>query len=261
MDKQHRHLRVEDRAVIMIERCSGASVRSMARTLGRNASSISRELTRNQVASATSNASCGCDATASSQADRCRRLRGGRRRRRRKARRCSSTLTTDWCATVGRRPPPKDRQKKYLKSPPLTRGSTSWGPCANYLEIVSPAIARIARLTNDPKLHVAPSPAALCAQIDAWGITYRRADHPPVFTCDEAARLVPAAVDGAQTTNRFLRDGKGRRHWLLVTLCEKGGDLKQLSSRIGADHLSLASPARLLKHLTLTPGAVTVLGS
>jgi len=45
-----------------------------------------------------------------------------------------------------------------------------------------------------------------------------------------------------------------------VTLCEKGGDLKQLSSRIGADHLSLASPARLLKHLTLTPGAVTVLG-
>jgi len=81
MGKQYRPLSVEDRAVIMIERCSGACVRSMARTLGRNASSISRELTRNHVACATSNASCGYHATASSQACRCRRLRCGRRRR------------------------------------------------------------------------------------------------------------------------------------------------------------------------------------
>ncbi|MCY7388862.1 MAG: helix-turn-helix domain-containing protein, partial [Burkholderiales bacterium] len=81
MDKQYRHFSVEDRAVIMIERCSGASVPSIARTLGRNASSISRELLRNHVASAKSNASCGYDATASSQAYGCRRLRCGRRRR------------------------------------------------------------------------------------------------------------------------------------------------------------------------------------
>jgi Ala-tRNA(Pro) deacylase len=101
---------------------------------------------------------------------------------------------------------------------------------------------------------------ALCRYLDARGILYQRADHPPVFTCEEADRLVPRELGGVQTKNLFLRDGKGRRHWLLVTSCAKSVDHRALAPRLGADHLSRGSPDRLMKYLRLTPGAVTVLG-
>lgn len=114
-------------------------------------------------------------------------------------------------------------------------------------------------MTNDSVPPADVSPDALCARLDAWGIAYRRAAHAAVSTCDEAARLVPAEVEGVHTKNLFLRDGKGRRHWLLVTLCEKSVDLRQLAHAVGADHLSLASPERLRARLGVTPGAVTVL--
>ncbi|MEZ4585063.1 MAG: prolyl-tRNA synthetase associated domain-containing protein [Gemmatimonadales bacterium] len=101
--------------------------------------------------------------------------------------------------------------------------------------------------------------AELCAFLDDRGIAYRRVDHPAVFTCDEADRLVPAEAVGVQTKNLFLRDKKGRRHWLVVTTCAKPVDLKALAPLIGADNLSLGSPDRLARHLGVTPGAVTLL--
>jgi len=104
------------------------------------------------------------------------------------------------------------------------------------------------------------SDATLCGLLQEQCIPFIRADHPPVFTCEEAIRLVPASIGGVQTKNLFLRDGKGRRHWLLVTSCAKAVDLKALAPRIGADHLSLGSPERLMKYLGLTPGAVTLFG-
>jgi Ala-tRNA(Pro) deacylase len=90
------------------------------------------------------------------------------------------------------------------------------------------------------------------------GIAYERYDHPPVFTCDEAERAVPQ-IEAAHTKNLFLRDKKGTHHWLLVTLCEKAVDLKQVAERIDADKLSLGSPDRLARHLGVRPGAVTIL--
>jgi Ala-tRNA(Pro) deacylase len=89
-------------------------------------------------------------------------------------------------------------------------------------------------------------------------ITYDRYDHAPVFTCDEAERAVPS-IPAAHTKNLFLRDKKGVRHWLLVTLCSKSIDLKEVACAIGADRLTLGSPERLAKHLGVTPGAVTIL--
>ncbi len=100
---------------------------------------------------------------------------------------------------------------------------------------------------------------ALCARLETDGVTYRRFDHPAVFTCEEAYRLVPADAAGVQTKNLFVRDKKGKRHWLLVTSCETAVDLKALAARIGADNLSLASPDRLSRLLGVTPGSVTVL--
>lgn len=106
----------------------------------------------------------------------------------------------------------------------------------------------------------APTAAdATCDGLTARGIAYDRYDHAPAFTCDDVDRFVPAAAAGVQTKNLFVRDHRGRRHWLLVTSCAKSPDLRALAPRIGGDRLSFASPERLLRHLNVTPGAVTVL--
>jgi Ala-tRNA(Pro) deacylase len=94
--------------------------------------------------------------------------------------------------------------------------------------------------------------------LERHGIAYRRYDHDAVYTCEEADRAVPP-TGAAHTKNLFLRDKKGVRHWLLVTLCEKPVDLARVAQRIGADRLSLGSSERLQKHLGVTPGSVTIL--
>jgi len=98
----------------------------------------------------------------------------------------------------------------------------------------------------------------LFAFLAQHAIPYERYDHEPVFTCEQAERAVPP-IAAAHTKNLFLRDKKGQRHWLLVTLCSKAVDLKQVAEAIGADKLSLGSPERLARHLGVTPGAVTIL--
>ena len=84
MSKQYRHLSVEDRAMVHVESRKSESLRSMARTLGRPPSTISREFKRNQ-ASAGTGGSCTStsvyDATVSSDAYRVRRRRSGRKPR------------------------------------------------------------------------------------------------------------------------------------------------------------------------------------
>ena len=95
--------------------------------------------------------------------------------------------------------------------------------------------------------------------LDFHAIHYIRADHPPVFTCAEARRLVPALA-GAETKNLFLRDGKGRRHFLVSVAPEKNVDLRSLGQKLGVSGLSFASADRLKRYLNLEPGSVTLLG-
>ena len=91
------------------------------------------------------------------------------------------------------------------------------------------------------------------------GIDYVRYDHPPVFTCEEEKGQVPES-GAARTKNLFLRDRKGRRHFLLVTTCSKQVSIATFSSLAGADRLSFGSAERLKTHLGVEPGSVTVLG-
>ncbi|NVM26194.1 MAG: prolyl-tRNA synthetase associated domain-containing protein [Desulfobacterales bacterium] len=90
-------------------------------------------------------------------------------------------------------------------------------------------------------------------------IEYERHDHPPVFTCEEADRLVPP-LPAVKTKNLFVRDRKGGQHFLVVVGYEKVVDLKALSSLLGVSKLSLASPERLRRYLGVDPGSVTILG-
>lgn len=104
-----------------------------------------------------------------------------------------------------------------------------------------------------------PDPAALYDLLHQEGIEYRRFDHVPVFTCDEADGVVPENEGAVHSKNLFIRDKRGRRHWLLVTSCEKPVDLKGVADLLDADTLSLGSPDRLWKYLRVTPGSVTIL--
>src|SRR5918999_5220392 len=90
-------------------------------------------------------------------------------------------------------------------------------------------------------------------------INFVRHEHPPVFTCEEELRYVPES-GAARTKNLFMRDRRGRRHLLLVTLCAKTVSIAEFAETAGADRLSFASPERLMKHLGVEPGSVTLLG-
>jgi Ala-tRNA(Pro) deacylase len=89
-------------------------------------------------------------------------------------------------------------------------------------------------------------------------ICYEYCAHPPVFTCEEAERLVPN-LSGAKTKNLFLRNKKGDRHFLLTVHHNKDIDLKQLAATLGCGGLSMASPERLKDYLGLQPGSVSLL--
>jgi Ala-tRNA(Pro) deacylase len=90
-------------------------------------------------------------------------------------------------------------------------------------------------------------------------IEYERHDHPAVFTCEEALRLVPP-LPAAKTKNLFLRDRKGRRHFLVAVGYEKAVNLKALASLLGVSKLGFASAERLQRYLGVDPGSVSILG-
>ncbi len=89
-------------------------------------------------------------------------------------------------------------------------------------------------------------------------IQYERYDHPAVYTVEEAGRLVPD-LPGAKTKNLFLRDGRGRRHFLVIVPAQMRVDIKPLALVLDAGRLSFASARRLKKHLGVDPGSVTLL--
>lgn len=95
--------------------------------------------------------------------------------------------------------------------------------------------------------------------LDTHGIPYERHDHPPVFTCEDVNRLVPA-LPGCKTKNLFICDNKGKQHFLVTVPDEKSVDLKSLGEALAVKKLRFASADRLQTHLKLDPGAVTILG-
>jgi Ala-tRNA(Pro) deacylase len=95
--------------------------------------------------------------------------------------------------------------------------------------------------------------------LDMHTISYERHDHPAVFTCEEADRLVPP-MPGAKTKNLFIYNKKEDRHFLVVVECSVIVDLKALAQVLKVKKLALASERRLERHLELSAGAVTLLG-
>lgn len=97
--------------------------------------------------------------------------------------------------------------------------------------------------------------AALCE----LGIAFELEEHPAVFTMDEMHAL---GITGRGTVckNLFLRDAKGRNHYLVVIAGDKRADLAAIANQLGSGKLGFASEARLMEHLGLEKGEVTPLG-
>ena len=88
-------------------------------------------------------------------------------------------------------------------------------------------------------------------------IEFERYDHPAVYTVEDVKRLVPP-LPAAKTKNLFLRDHKGRRHFLVIVPADKRVDIKALNVAIGSSRLSFGSANRLKKFLGVDPGSVTI---
>lgn len=97
------------------------------------------------------------------------------------------------------------------------------------------------------------------AKLDAMGISYETVKHGPVYTIDEMKLIEGMKIEDV-CKNLFLRDEKGKRHFLVVLDEAKSADLKSIRAQIGSTRLSFASEERLMDHMGLIRGAVTPLG-
>lgn len=90
-------------------------------------------------------------------------------------------------------------------------------------------------------------------------INYEVTEHEAVYTIEDMDALGVTAL-GDVCKNLFLRDEKGKRHFLVVLEKDKKADLKDIQKQLGCTRLSFASADRLKKYLNLEKGEVTPLG-
>lgn len=95
--------------------------------------------------------------------------------------------------------------------------------------------------------------------LDEKGIAYEKMEHPAVFTMEEMDALGITKTHFV-CKNLFLRDAKGKTHFLLSMPEEKKVSLKDLAAPLETDKLSFASAQRLEKYLGLKAGSVSPFG-
>src|SRR5437763_63452 len=100
---------------------------------------------------------------------------------------------------------------------------------------------------------------AVRRRLDELGISFSRHEHPPVATVEEAEQHWEG-IAATHCKNLFLRNQKGTRHYLVIVVHSKRGDLRALAEQIGDGKLSFASPERLMTYLGVTPGSVSPFG-
>ena len=95
--------------------------------------------------------------------------------------------------------------------------------------------------------------------LDKEGYKYEIMEHKACFTMEE---LDEAGVTkkGIVVKNLFLRDAKGKNHYLVVAPEERKVELDKLAFALDSTRLSFASAERLDKYLGVTQGSVSTLG-
>ena len=95
--------------------------------------------------------------------------------------------------------------------------------------------------------------------METKGISFEKLEHEAVYTMEDMDKAGITAK-GTVCKNLFLRDAKGKNHFLVTVLEEKRVDLKILAERIGSTKLSFASADRLAKYLCVEQGCVSPFG-
>ena len=96
-------------------------------------------------------------------------------------------------------------------------------------------------------------------KLNELNIEYKEIEHTPVYTIEDMDNLGNIFEDAKICKNLFVRDQKGKRHFLVVLPEEKRAPLADIANKIGSTKLSFTSEERLMKYLKLEPGAVTPL--
>lgn len=95
--------------------------------------------------------------------------------------------------------------------------------------------------------------------LDALGIAYRRADHPPVLTMEDCL-AADEALGVTLCKNLVLCNRQETAFYLLLMPSDKPFRTKELSAQIGSARLSFASAERMESLLGVTPGCASVMG-
>ena len=95
--------------------------------------------------------------------------------------------------------------------------------------------------------------------LEAKGIAFEKLEHEAVYTMEDMDKAGITAK-GTVCKNLFLRDAKGKNHFLVTVPEEKRVDLKLLAEKIGSTKLSFASADRLAKYLCVEQGCVSPFG-
>ena len=92
-------------------------------------------------------------------------------------------------------------------------------------------------------------------------INYELVNHKAVYTIEDMNNLNNEIFKGAEICkNLFLRDQKGKRHFLVVLCSGKKADMTKIQEQALSTRLSFASSERLMKYLKLEPGHVSPMG-
>lgn len=96
--------------------------------------------------------------------------------------------------------------------------------------------------------------------LDELGIDYQVIHHKPVHTIEEMEEL-GIFTEGELCKNLFLRNANGKTHYVVSMMKDKHPDIQnEIRAQLGCSRLSFGSDERLMKHLGLTPGAVSPFG-
>ena len=101
--------------------------------------------------------------------------------------------------------------------------------------------------------------AEVLRRLDALGIDYTLAEHPPAFTMEDCA-AVDARLQALTVKNIFLTTKNGRRFYLCITRPDARFRTADISKQAGASRLSFAPEERLYELLRCHGGSASPLG-
>lgn len=96
-------------------------------------------------------------------------------------------------------------------------------------------------------------------KLKSLGIEFEVMEHPLVHTIEDMEEL-GICDKGTVCKNLFLRDAKGKRHFLVILNKDRDVEIQSIKDKIGSTRLSFGSDERLDKCMKLQRGAVGPFG-